>query len=146
MESISPKALILYPACFAVGTGAMASAGWLGAHILRILVPSVVPAAHAMATGLWAPASLAIWLIASKINRKGGSVNHMIGVVGGYFAGIVAANLLGYPVSIIGPFLGLASLSFPIAAGLALAAPIALALIAITNLGRTLRDFILHAD
>lgn len=146
MERITPKSLIIYPTCFAVGTGAMAAAGWLGAHILRIIVPSVVPAAHAAATGLWAPASLAIWLLATAINRKGGPVNHTLGVIGGYFAAIVTAKLLGYSVSFVGPFLGLASLSFPIAAGLALAAPIVLALIAITNLGRTLRDFILHQD
>lgn len=145
MERINPKSLFLYPACFAIGSGALAGAGWLGAHLVKIIVPSVVPTAHAVAAGLWAPASLALWLLASAINRKGGPVNHSIGVLGGYFAAIGAANVMGYAVS-VGPFVSLASLSFPVAAVVALAAPIAIALITITNAGRKLRDFILHQD
>lgn len=145
MERINPKALFLYPTCFAIGSGALAGAGWMGAHLVNIIVPSVVPTAHAVAAGLWAPASLAIWLLASAINKKGGPVNHSIGILGGYFAAVVAANLLGYAVS-VGPFISLASLSFPVAAAVALAAPIAIALVTITNAGRKVRDYILHAD
>ncbi|MCE5318171.1 MAG: hypothetical protein LLG04_12530 [Parachlamydia sp.] len=145
MDRINPKALYLYPTCFAIGSGALAGAGWLGAHLVRIIVPSIVPAAHAVAAGLWAPACLAIWLLASAINRKGGPVNHSIGVFGGYLAAIATANMMGYAVS-IGPFVSLASLSFPVAAGVALIMPIGIALITITNVGRKLRDFILHTD
>lgn len=144
MNKITAPSFLLYPASFAVGTGVLASFGWLGAHILRVIVPSVVPAAHAVATGLWAPATLVMLGVATAINKKGGHVNWTFAVIAGYIAAIAGAKALGYTVSFVGPFLGLASLSFPLAASVALVAPIALALIA--KIGKTVRDFLLHAD
>jgi hypothetical protein len=145
-NNISPHSIIRYTTCFAVGTGVLATAGWMGGQIFHWIVPGVAPAAHAVAAGLWAPASLALYGLALLINRNGGPVNHTFGIIGGYFAAITVTNMLGYSVSYAAPFLGLASLSFPIAAGLALAAPIALALIAISSLGKTLRNFILRVE
>lgn len=146
MNKISPTSILLYPVSFAVGTGVLATFGWLGGHMLRLIVPSIVPASHAVATGLWAPATLVMLGIATLINRKGGSVNWTIAAIGGYFAAIMGARALGFTVSVAGPFLGLTSLSLPLAASVALVAPIAIALIAITNIGKTIRDFLLHAD
>jgi len=143
---VTPSSLLFYPITFAAGTAVLAAAGWLGGHLLKIIIPNVVPTAHAVATGLMAPASLALYLLASRINRKGGPVNYTLSLIGGYIASIYAARALGFSVTLVGPIAGLSLLSFPFAASAALIAPLALALIAITNVGKTIRDFLLHGE
>ncbi len=141
---VTPSSILIYPLAFATGTAVFAAAGWLGSHIVKIFVPSVIPAAHAIAVGLLAPASLAIYLLASRINKKGGAANYPLSIIGGYFAAIYATKALGFAVTFHGPFVGLIALSVPVATVIAFAAPIAIALLAITNAGKSLRDFLLH--
>ncbi len=90
-----------------IGTSALATAGWLGGKSLQLVIPAVVPSAHAMALGLALPASTLMYAVASKINDKGGAVNIVLSLITGYLTSVTAANLLGFSVSTAAPFMGL---------------------------------------
>ena len=102
-QSYVPRAL--------AGAGLLGTAGWLGGKSLELITPAVIPFAHALALGLTAPASMAMYALANKVNEDGGFLNTLFSLVAGYTASVGIANLLGYSVSFTAPFAGLTALT-----------------------------------
>lgn len=94
-----------------VGAALLGSAGWLGGKSLELLTPAVLPSAHALALGLTAPATMAMYALANKINEEGGFLNTLFSLVAGYTTSVGISNLLGYSVSLTAPFAGLTALT-----------------------------------
>lgn len=135
---INLKSSLIYTGCFAAGSCTLAGLGYLGGHIYKLILPSIVPSSHALALGLWAPSSLALLGVAMLINRKISQKDPQFGlIVGlGYFVSVFTTQALGHSVTVVGPFLSLASLSLPLAALATAVGAVFLTVAAVTGLGR----------
>lgn len=94
--------------CATAGGGALL--GVIAGQTTQLLVPSVSAAGYGLIFGLWLPVGLGIYKVSEDLNRNSPILNIAMGIFGGYAASWAITNLMGFSVSMIGPFIGLAAL------------------------------------
>lgn len=110
MATITNEARTNAPSAL-TGFAILGTAGWLGGKTLELIVPGVIPTAHALALGLTAPACMLMYAVANRINAEGGLLNTLFALVAGYATSVGISNLLGFSISLTGPFAGLTAVT-----------------------------------
>lgn len=108
----------------AVGSAAVGFCGYLGGYCIKVLDPTVVPAAHGLTLGLWAPLGIGIYALAEKVNRDSVGFNLFVGFTGGYVASCVLSNLMGLPITLGGPVASITALAIVGSIVASIAAPV----------------------